>query len=87
MVTAYLRVSTGKQSVENQRSEIQRFAKNQHIEVEKWVTEVVSGRVKSSNRKIGGLVRRLEKNDVLIVSEMSRLSVTSLLRAAAMILT
>ncbi|MCQ2117860.1 MAG: recombinase family protein [Bacteroidales bacterium] len=40
MVTAYLRVSTDKQSVENQRSEIQRFAKTQHIEVEKRVTEV-----------------------------------------------
>ena len=43
MVTAYLRVSTDKQSVENQRSEIQRFSKNRNLDVQKWVTEVVSG--------------------------------------------
>lgn len=78
MVTAYLRVSTDKQSVENQRSEIQRFSKNRNLDVQKWVTEVVSGKVKSSNRKIGSLVKRLKKDDVLIVSELSRLSRTLL---------
>ena len=31
MVTAYLRVITDKQSVENQRNEIQRFAKNHSL--------------------------------------------------------
>ena len=46
--TAYLRVSTEKQTIENQHSEIQRFACRNGITVDRWVEEVVSGKVKEN---------------------------------------
>ena len=41
-----------------------------------WVTEVVSGKKSERDRILGALLRRLKKNDTLIVTEISRLSRT-----------
>lgn len=76
--TAYIRVSTDKQTLENQRDEITRFAKKNGITVDRWVEEIVSGKVKESDRKLGYALKRLKKGDTLIVSELSRLSRTLL---------
>ena len=76
--TAYLRASTDRQTIENQHSEIQRFANRKGITVDRWVEEVVSGKVKGSDRKLGHLLKKLKKGDTLIVSELSRLSRTLL---------
>lgn len=78
MVIAYLRVSTEKQHLENQQLEIKKFAQSRGITVDKWVTEVVSGKTKRSERRLGLLVKRLKKGDTLIVTELSRLSRTLL---------
>lgn len=75
---AYLRVSTDKQTLENQRSEITRFANKNGYTVDKWVEETVSGKVKDSDRRLGYTLKRLKKGDILIVSELSRLSRTLL---------
>ena len=42
-VVAYLRVSTEKQFLENQREEITRFAEKNGMSIDKWYTETVSG--------------------------------------------
>ena len=76
--TAYIRVSTDKQTLENQRDEITRFAKKNGITIDRWVEEIVSGKVKESDRKLGNTLKRLKKGDTLIVSELSRLSRTLL---------
>lgn len=76
--TAYLRVSTDKQTLENQRDEITRFAKKKEMTIDRWVEEVVSGKVKDSDRRLGYTLKRLKKGDILIVSELSRLSRTLL---------
>lgn len=78
MVIAYLRVSTEKQHLENQQLEIKKFAESRGIKVDKWVTEVVSGKTKRTERRLGLLVKRLKKGDTLIVTELSRLSRTLL---------
>lgn len=78
MVIAYLRVSTEKQHLENQQLEIKKFAESRGIKVDKWVTEVVSGKTKRNERRLGLLVKRLKKGDTLIVTELSRLSRTLL---------
>ena len=78
MVYAYLRVSTEHQNLENQRSEILRFTQNHGLSIDKWVSETISGKVKDNDRKLGLLLKRLNKGDVLIVSELSRLSRTLL---------
>ena len=77
-VTAYIRVGTDKQTLENQRSEISRFALGRRMEIGTWVEEVISGKVKGKDRKLGLLLKRMKKGDVLIVSELPRLSRTLL---------
>ena len=74
MITAYIRVSTDKQTLDNQQNEIENFAASRDWCVDRWVREVVSGRTNSSDRKVGALIKRLGKGDILIVTELSRLS-------------
>lgn len=74
MVVAYVRVSTDKQHPENQENEIRRFASANGWEIDKWVIEVISGKKQIKGRKLGNLMKRLRKGDVLIVTEISRLS-------------
>lgn len=78
MVIAYLRVSTEKQFLANQREEILRFAAKSDLTVDKWYTETVSGSVSSKERKLSEVLSRMQKGDVLIVTEISRLSRTLL---------
>ena len=78
IVIAYLRVSTDKQTLENQRSEIRRFEKSNGITVDRWIEETVSGKVRDCDRKLGLTLRRLKRGDTLIVCELSRLSRTLL---------
>ena len=73
MIYGYLRVSTDQQTVENQRFEIKTQAQKQEMEIETWVEETVSGTVKFTNRKLGKLLRKAEKGDVIVCSELSRL--------------
>ena len=74
MITGYIRVSTGKQHPENQQDEITRYAKENGMIVDRWVTEIVSGKKIHSGRKLGRLISRMKKGDTIIVSEVSRLS-------------
>lgn len=69
----YIRVSTDKQTVENQRFEIEEFSKKRNITIDSWTSEVVSGTKKADERLLGDLLRGLKKGDRLIVSELSRL--------------
>ncbi len=72
MTYAYIRVSTEKQTVENQRYEINLFAKANSLSIEKWVEETVSAGKELEERLIFKLLKRLRREDVLIVSEISR---------------
>lgn len=74
IVAAYLRVSTDKQSVLNQKSEIMNFCRRQELKITMWCTETVSGTKKESERELGILLKKLDKGDTLIVTEVSRLS-------------
>lgn len=73
MVYAYIRVSTDKQTVENQRFELQKFAVEKQLVIDKWISETVSGTKDASDRKLGPLLKKMKKGDVLIISEISRL--------------
>lgn len=78
MVIAYLRVSTEKQFLANQKEEILRFAEKNELKIDKWYTETVSGSVHSKDRKLSVLLRKLQPGDALVVTEISRLSRTLL---------
>ena len=74
MIIGYLRVSTEKQNPENQRDEIRRFAQEKAFQIDSWVVETVSGKTARKKRKLGRLLRKMQKGDTLIVTEISRLS-------------
>ncbi|WP_314204844.1 master DNA invertase Mpi family serine-type recombinase [Capnocytophaga bilenii] len=73
MIYGYIRVSTDRQTVENQRFEINQFCEKQGIVVNKWIEETISGTKEVEERKLGKLLKKMKKNDVLICSELSRL--------------
>lgn len=73
MIYAYIRVSTDRQTVENQRYEIERYARLNDINIDSWISETVSGTLSAKHRKLGSLLRRMKRGDVLIASEISRL--------------
>lgn len=74
MNIAYLRVSTERQQVANQREEIIRYARMRGFRIDHWVMETVSGGCRKENRRLGNLLEELREGDVLIVTELSRLS-------------
>ena len=74
MTIAYLRVSTTRQNLENQHSEITRYAESKGITIDRWITDTVSGKTDRKNRNLGKTLKRLKKGDTLVVTEISRLS-------------
>lgn len=73
MIYGYIRVSTDKQTVENQRYEINQFCQTNTQIVDKWIEETISGGKKVEERKLGKLLKKMKKGDILICSELSRL--------------
>ena len=73
MIYGYIRVSTDKQTVENQRHEINRFCEREKIAIGQWLEETISGTMEPEKRKLGKLLEKLRKDDILICAELSRL--------------
>lgn len=73
MIYGYIRVSTDKQTVENQRYEINQFCQSNVYVVDKWIEETISGAKNLQDRKLGKLLKKMRKGDILICSELSRL--------------
>jgi DNA invertase Pin-like site-specific DNA recombinase len=73
MIYGYIRVSTDKQTAENQRFEILKFAHEKKLSINHWIEETVSSTKKLSDRKLGALLERMHEEDILVVSELSRL--------------
>jgi DNA invertase Pin-like site-specific DNA recombinase len=73
MIYAYVRISKDKQSTENQRFEILKFADEKRLQIDEWIDETVTGVQKARLRKLGPLLDRMKSDDMLIVSEISRL--------------
>ncbi|WP_341748873.1 master DNA invertase Mpi family serine-type recombinase [Candidatus Tisiphia endosymbiont of Sialis lutaria] len=73
MIYAYVRVSTDTQTVTNQKYEILQFIDEKKIHIGQWVEESISGTKKVNERKLGTLLDNMVANDLLIVTELSRL--------------
>ena len=69
----YIRVSSDKQTVENQRFEIMHFSAANNISIDGWIEETVSGTKVYTKRRLGNLLRRVREDDLIICSELSRL--------------
>ena len=72
----YIRVSTEKQTVENQRFEITQFCERNHLSIDGWIEETVSGTKEYKKRKLGTLLHNIGKGDLIISTELSRLGRT-----------
>ena len=73
MIHGYIRVSTEQQHLENQTHEINTFVDANGIKIDKWVEETISSRKPLNERKLGKLLKKLKKGDILIATELSRL--------------
>lgn len=73
MVYAYIRVSTEKQTIENQRYEIIQFAASRKISINKWFEETISSSKKMEERTFNTVLKKLKSDDILIISEISRM--------------
>jgi DNA invertase Pin-like site-specific DNA recombinase len=73
MVYGYVRVSTDRQSVENQRFEIERFCSNNSMTIDQWIEETISGTQLPEKRLLGSLLAEVKTDDLIICSELSRL--------------
>ena len=71
---AYLRVSTDKQTVEQQLNTINEYVRSKGITIDEMVSdEGISGGVSYKQRSLSALVSEMKQGDALIVSEISRL--------------
>jgi DNA invertase Pin-like site-specific DNA recombinase len=71
--TAYLRVSTNKQELENQKLEILEYAQKEGLKIDTFMELQISSRKTTKARQIDSLLEALQEEDTLIVSELSRL--------------
>lgn len=76
MIYGYLRVSTDKQFIENQKYEIEKFAFESNLKIDKWISESISGIISINKRKLGTIINKIKKGDIIICSEISRLGRT-----------
>ena len=73
MTYAYIRVSTDKQTVENQKFEINKFLQISELKIDSWIEETISGTVSPKKRNLGKLLEKAQKGDIIVCSELSRL--------------
>ncbi|MEE6207243.1 MAG: master DNA invertase Mpi family serine-type recombinase [Alphaproteobacteria bacterium] len=73
MIYAYVRVSTDKQTLENQVFEIENFCKCKGLKIDQWMMEKISGTKDYEKRRLGKIIKKLKAGDILICSEVSRL--------------
>ena len=73
MIYGYIRVSCDKQTVVNQRFEINNFCKRECLHIDGWIEETISGTKNYDKRKLGPLLKKVQQNDLIICAELSRL--------------
>lgn len=73
MIYGYIRVSSDKQTVENQRFEINNFCEREQLHIDGWIEETISGTKAYNKRQLGVLLKKVQKDDLIICAELSRL--------------
>jgi DNA invertase Pin-like site-specific DNA recombinase len=73
-IIGYIRVSSDKQTVKNQRLAILDYCDKKDLKVTDWIEVNMSSRRTPAQRRIDELLEQLQQGDTLIVSELSRLA-------------
>jgi len=72
-ITAYLRVSTNSQDLNNQKLAILDFAHKEGLKIDEFNEITMSSRRYEQQKRLNDLISALNKGDLLLVSELSRL--------------
>ena len=70
---AYLRVSTNTQDLNNQKLAILDFAQKEGFKIDEFIEVSLSSRRPEQHKQLNTAINQLKKNDLLVVSELSRL--------------
>ena len=73
MIYSYIRVSSDQQNCANQKYEVECYAAKNNITVNEYIEETISSRKPLKDRKLGKLLNKLSKGDIVISTEISRL--------------
>jgi DNA invertase Pin-like site-specific DNA recombinase len=69
----YLRISSDKQQLESQRHLLLEYAHKEHIQINEFIEVEISSRKNQSERRIDEVLQKLNKGDLLLTAELSRL--------------
>jgi DNA invertase Pin-like site-specific DNA recombinase len=72
-VIGYIRVSTDKQDLDTQRHLLLEYARQHHLIIDEFVDIEVSSRKSKADRRLDELLAKLQRGDLLLVAELSRL--------------
>ena len=72
-IIVYLRISTQEQDLNSQKLELHEYAHKNNFKIDEFIETEISSKKNPSERKINLLMEKLQKGDLLIVSELSRL--------------
>lgn len=75
---AYLRVSTDRQDVDNQKHGILDYANNRGLTNLNFVEDTASGKIKWHKRQLGEMLNKMAAGDVVIFAEVSRIARSTL---------
>ena len=73
MIIGYIRVSTIKQDLNNQKNAILGYCNNRKMIVDEFIEVQSSSRKSKKDRKINELIDQVQEKDILVVTELSRL--------------
>jgi len=73
MIYGYVRVSTHDQSIDSQKNLISRHSIDHKWMVDEWIELEMSSRKSTAQRRIDELLAKLNPDDIVITSELSRL--------------
>lgn len=66
----YIWVSSDKQTIENQRFEIENFSKENGLSIDGWIEETISGLKNYDKRELGELLEKVKEDDLIICTEI-----------------
>jgi DNA invertase Pin-like site-specific DNA recombinase len=72
-ILAYIRTSTDKQELNNQKLAILEYAQKNNLKIDEFVEIQMSSRKTPKQRRIEDVLEKLSSTDMLIVTELSRL--------------
>lgn len=70
---AYIRASTNKQDVDNQKLELLDYARKHNLKIDDFIKVTVSSNRNAKQRRIDELLDKITDHDILIATELSRL--------------